>query len=452
MQGYNIILENLRGLSKTGGMMLYENSRYRAFSEIEYHIFKKYNNLGLKPNKLINESTKSYFKYHEYQLYLKEVSKYDGQLITERRNSSIKKSKIINEFKVHSNLAFLREEDVMDKKIKNPETGRDIKVSTAYSNPDHPVHDKAKKLVQKSGGGHEEDEHGDDHGGHGDDHGHHDDGLSAKEKAALGAVDVVMKKIPGVSLIAGQSEAIYKNMKKVTSSAKEAEGVVNKAKAMGGAAKKMFSGWADKAKQDFANSMHDENTGERKKLGAVLGSKAKALGKSIVKGLKEEVKHVAHELGEGVSAIKDVVKDPSVIKDPKWQKKLATGIKGAATVAVIGMAAASGPAGMALKAASLAINPGDTVRSLLTAHLYRDLGSKKILESTNNKLLRLIESKVDKLDESFMIELMGVTGEHELKKVESPLDDYKENEMDEVVKNTQLVDEISEAKNKDNKE
>ena len=48
-----------------------------------------------------------------------------------------------------------------------------------------------------------------------------------------------------------------------------------------------------------------------------------------------------------------------------------------------------------------------------------------------------------------MIELMGVTGEHELKKVERPLDDYKESEMDEVVKNTQLVDEISESKNKD---
>lgn len=440
--GYKLILDNLRGLTNTNGMMLFENNKYRSFTEIEYSIFKEYCNLGLDTNNVLMESSKHIIQKNEYIIYKEAISKFEGKTITESTNNRIKKLNKINEYKLNFLSLLTEEPDIYTKKIKNPETGNDIQVKTALSDKDHPAHDKAKSLVDKHGG----DSDGEHHDDHGDHHDHHDDGLSAKEKVLLGAADVVLKKLPIVNLVAGQSQKIYTSMKKVVENAEQAEGVVNKSKAIGKSAAKMFKSWGNKAKEDFVNSMTDANTGQRKKIGAVLKDKAVAVGKGIINGLKEEGKHILHELKDGKDAIKEVVKNPSVVKDPEWRKKAANGVKGLCTTAVIGMAIASGPVGMSMKAANLALNPGDVVRALLVAHLYRDLGGKSFInEASDKKLYMLIEAKVDSIDETFMFELLGKVGSHELNKVESPMSDYNESEMNDVMKYTQLANEVEES-------
>lgn len=442
--GYKLILDNLRGLSNTNGMMLFENNKYRAFTEVEYSIFKEYCNLGLNTDNILMESSKQIVQKNEYLIYKEAISKFEGKVITESTNNRIKKLNKINEYRLNFLSLLTEEPDIYSKKIKNPETGRTVQVKTALSDKEHPAHDKAKSMIDKHG----EDSHDDhgDHGDHGDHHDHHDDGLSAKEKVLLGAADVVLKKLPIVNVVAGQSQKIYTSMKKVVANAEQAEGVVNKSKAIGKSAAKMFKSWGNKAKEDFVNSMTDANTGQRKKLGAVLKDKAVGVGKGIINGLKEEGKHILHELKDGKDAIKEVVKNPSVVKDPEWRKKAANGVKGLCTSAVIGMAIASGPVGMAMKATNLAINPGDVVRALLVAHLYRDLGGKTFInEVSDRKLYTLIEAKADSIDESFMFELLGKVGSHELEKVESPMNDYDEKEMDDVMKYTQIANEVDES-------
>lgn len=443
--GYKLIYGHIKALKQTGGTMLIENRQLRPFTENEYFIFSTELGMGLNTSRL-TESSKKQIAGNEYNLYLESVAKFTGRKVTPQNIKLIKEAVKISDYKVTISL-LMEENPILDKKIKNPETGRTIKVKSALS-PDHPAYDKAKAIVQKAGGD-VEDEHGHD------DHGHHDDGLSAKEKALLGAADVALKKIPVVNVIAGQSEAIYKKMKdNPFDEVKKAKGFINKAKAFGKASKQTISNWKESAQQEFANSMTDEATGERKSLAKVIGTKAKAAGKAIVNGLKEEAKHIAHELGEGVSGIKDIIKDPKSIKDPAVQKKLATGLKGLATTAVVGMAAASGPAGMALKAASLAINPGDGVRAMLTASVYISANGRGYLsELTENrhKIMRLIESKVDKLDESFMVEVYGKFGSKELNEVESPTNDYSESDMDKVVKYTDMTNNIQSATKGDEK-
>jgi len=437
-----IIFEHIDSLRKTGELMLTENRKLRPMTENEYYIFSKYLNTGLN-TRLLTEASKKIVKENEYKFYLNAVSNFTGKKITPKTKSALHESVKLTDFRVTTSL-LLEDDSVYDKKIKNPETGRTIKVATAIQDKQHPAHDKAKAMVQKAGGSDDE---------HGDDHGHHDDGLSAKEKAILGAVDVALKKLPGVNVIAGQSEAIYQKMKKNPfDSVKEADGLINKTKAFGKAAKEVMSNWKDEAKTAFANSMTDENTGQRKSIGKLIGSKAKAIGKAIAKGVVDEVKHVAHELKDGADGIKEAFKHPdglkAGLKDPKIQKKLATGLKGVATAAVVGMAIASGPGGAALKAASLAINPGDGVRAMLTASAYIDLKNRNYLNELHNNrynAIKLIESKIDKIGDNFIMEVYSEFGSKELNEVESPLKTYSEEDMNKVVKYTQMSDEIMEA-------
>lgn len=441
--GIQSITEHLITLHKTNGLMLSENKILRPMTRDEYDVYKsEVKGFGLKV-KHLTENSKRTLKAKpklEYQLYLEAVNKFSGKRINPSILTEIKRSSIISEYKITSR-ELLFEEDIMDKKIKNPETGREVKVATAYGDKDHPAHDQAAAMVGKHGG--EDDDH------HGDDHGHHDDGLSAAEKAALGIMDVALKNIPQLSFIAGQSEAIYKGMKDVYQSTKEVDGVINKSKAFGKGALGKLTGWAKNAKKEFVNSISADNAGQRRKLGEALATKTMAVAKGIVKGLVNEVKHVAHELGEGMEGIKDVLKDPKSLKDPATRKKLASGLKGACTVGVVALAVSSGGVGIAMKATSLAINPGDVMKALLTASVYNDLqraGKLHVIsESNEHSLNRIVEGKIDDLDETFILKIMSHAGGKELKEAKDPMNEYSEDDMDKCVKYTQMGNEIEEA-------
>lgn len=443
--GIQSITEHLITLHKTNGLMLSENKILRPMTRDEYDVYKsEVKGFGLKV-KHLTENSKRTLKAKpklEYQLYLEAVNKFSGKRINPSILTEIKRSSIISEYKITSR-ELLFEEDIMDKKIKNPETGREVKVATAYGDKDHPAHDQAAAMVQKHGG--EDDDH------HGDDHGHHDDGLSAKEKAVLGGIDLAVKAlhVPGLDKLAGQSEAIYKGMKEAYQSTKEVDGAINKSKAFGKAAMGKIGNWAKNAKKDFVNSISSDNAGERRKLGEVLASKTMGVAKGLVKGIKEEVKHIAHELGEGMDGIKDVLKDPKSLKDPATQKKLATGLKGACTVGVVGLAMASGPAGMAMKAVSLAVNPGDVMKSLLTASVYSDLqraGKLHVISEANeHRLNRIVEGKIDDLDETFIMKIISHSGGKELTESKDPMKEYSEDDMDKCVTYTQMANEVEEA-------
>lgn len=444
----NRLSESIYTLIKTNGLMLTENGKLRRQTFKEYQIFIERSN-NVSREQLITESLK-----YEYASYYKLTERYEGRVLNSRLLEDINRTFSADKLITEANRLMESEGTV-----KNPETGRDIKISTALTyDPSHPAHKAAKKATSKKGG---DDSHGDDHH---DDHHHGPKNLGKKGRLAAAALDIALKKTPGISALAGQSEKILDNMAEVAKSAKEVDGAINKAKAIGSSAKSMISKWGGEQKKKFANSLNDANTGERKKLGSVIKNKAKGFAKGVVSGLKNEAEHIKHQLGDGVDAAKMVgkgLKDGNlkeVLKSDDFKEKATSAVQGLATTAVVGLAVASGPAGMAIKAAALSLNPGDALAQVITADVYFDLqrqGKLNVIrESNKSKAIKLLDEsitdKIDKIDESFIVELGMSEGGKELENVEKPMEDYTEQEMDSVVNYTELADNISSGKKQQN--
>lgn len=293
---------------------------------------------------------------------------------------------------------------------------------------------------------------------HGDDHGEHAHKLSRKERIAVAAIDVLAKSlhIPGAEYVAGQFEAIGNTVKEVAESGKEARGILGKAKAMGKKSMSMLQEAKDDVVKRFTNSLHDKNTGQRKKMGKILLDKGVSAAKGIYTGLKNEASHISHGVKGGVEVAKKVLKEGPKSLTDEDKDKIVDCIHATAQVAVIGMAIASGPLGMSLKAGSLALNPGDALRAVLTADMYTDLERRGLIsvlrEAKGEHLIEtihlideLVENFIDDLTDDKLMEIMMTQGGKELSSVDSPLNDYSEEHMDMVTEYALYGESLREA-------
>ena len=148
---------------------------------------------------------------------------------------------------------------ILNQLVKNPETGEDIKVSSALNyDRDHPAYKSAMMLISK-------------------------DGDSDKQKVQTPSV----------------AKSGEKNIK--ASAGKVAKTAVSNPKAVVRAIGQKISKWSKKEKEFFRGA-HKAQSKERRSFGQWISDKANG----IVKGVVREAKHLGHELktaGEGFKSI-----------------------------------------------------------------------------------------------------------------------------------------------------
>jgi hypothetical protein len=155
---------------------------------------------------------------------------------------------------------------ILNQLVKNPDTGEDIKVSSALNyKRDHPAYKAAMMLVAKAGG-------------------------SDKQK-----LQKVKQKV--------QSPSVSKSAEKDSEASvgKVAKTAVSNPKAVVRAIGQKIKKWSEKEK-DFFKGAHEPQSKERRSVGQWIADKTKG----IVKGVVREAKNLGHEVkeaGEGFKAI-----------------------------------------------------------------------------------------------------------------------------------------------------
>jgi len=433
-------------------------------SGIKYLALSLYEFIKSDGKYIINEETGKRTPLSEdayLNMYSRINNTTDFKLLQENYNkSSIKK-------------LYLIESD--DIKVKNPESGKEISAKSAISGgPDHPAYKAAKAALAKDDSHSKDDSHkkddshskDDSHGDHGDhgDHGSHGPkNLGRKTQVAIALVGVAAKAlhVPGVDKLTAFYEKAADEISGIAKELKDVDGIINKSKSFGSIAGKKLLSWGKEKKEQFVASMTDEASGQRKSIGSMLKEKGGAAVSAISTGLVKEVEHLSHQLKGGVDVAKKVMKGGKL--DDSDKDKIVDCIKGLATTVVIGLAIASGPMGMIAKAASIAMDPGEVLKQIMTADVYSDLQRKgliNVIKEHKNKaqIIRFlegeVEGEVDSLDGNKLNKILIEQGSKELQTVKSPLNDYKEDSMDKVVQYTEIADEISDEhkKNKNNKQ
>jgi hypothetical protein len=154
---------------------------------------------------------------------------------------------------------------ILNQLVKNPDTGEDIKVSSALNyKRDHPAYKAAMMLVAKAGG---------------------------SDKQKLQKVKQKAQKAKDTSL----------NPQAKASVGKVASTLVNKPEVLRNYINQKISKWSEKEK-DFFKGAHEPQSKERRSVGKWIGDKANG----IVKGVVREAKHLGHELdvaGAGFKAV-----------------------------------------------------------------------------------------------------------------------------------------------------
>jgi len=89
------------------------------------------------------------------------------------------------------------------------------------------------------------------------------------------------------------------------------------------------------------------------------------------------------------------------------------------------------------------------MKSLLTASVYSDLqraGKLHVISEANeHRLNRIVEGKIDDLDETFIMKIISHSGGKELTESKDPMKEYSEDDMDKCVTYTQMANEVEEA-------
>lgn len=359
-----------------------------------------------------------------------------------------------------------KKEKPKDDAPKKPEGGEKPekpKSDAPEKSEDPNAEPKGAAMFKQGASAHDLTKKHDDHG-HGD-HGHHDHGpkhLGHGHRIAIAAIDIACKAlhIPGLENVAGQMETIANHTSEVLKSHKEAVGFLAKAKSVGNAALGKIKNAGQTMAKDFANSLHDENTGARKSLGKVFADKGAALAKGVYNGIKGEVQHIGHGLSGGVDVAKKVLKGEKIDEEDK--KKIVNCVRAVADVAIIGLAVggamATGGVSVAVKAASLAINPGHAIKGMITADVYSDLqrqGKIRVMkeskirfaESYILEIQRMVETSIDELDDNKLMTILMKEGGKELQSAKDPLNTYSEEHMDMTVDYAIYANATATAKN-----
>jgi hypothetical protein len=156
---------------------------------------------------------------------------------------------------------------ILNQLVKNPDTGEDIKVSSALNyDRDHPAYKAAMMLVAKMGG-------------------------SDRQK-----LQKVKQKAQRPTFGKG-GEKPSKDAE--ASVAKVAKTAVTNPKAVVRAISQSISKWSKKEKEFFRGA-HKPESNERRTFGEMIASKTKG----IVSGVKRELKHLGHEVSEATGGVK----------------------------------------------------------------------------------------------------------------------------------------------------
>ena len=204
---------------------------------------------------------------------------------------------------------------ILNQLVKNPDTGEDIKVSSALNyKRDHPAYKAAMMLVAKAGG-------------------------SDKQK-----LQKVKQKV--------QSPSVAKSGEKDSqaSATKVAKTAVSNPKAVLRAVGQKIKNWSEKEK-DFFKGAHKPQSEERRSVGQWMADKAKG----IVKGVVREAKHLGHEIKEAGEGFKAVF---SGKKPDEKQKKAMIGIAKTVGLTVGSMLLTGGVASLAVGPAKLLAGVG----------------------------------------------------------------------------------------------
>jgi hypothetical protein len=194
---------------------------------------------------------------------------------------------------------------ILNQLVKNPDTGEDIKVSSALNyKRDHPAYKAAMMLVAKAGG-------------------------SDKQK-----LQKVKQKV--------QSPSVSKSAEKDSEASvgKVAKTAVSNPKAVVRAIGQKIKKWSEKEK-DFFKGAHEPQSKERRSVGQWIADKTKG----IVKGVVREAKNLGHEVKEAGEGFKAVF---SGQKPNKNQKKAMIGVAKTVGLTVGSMLLTGGIAALAV--------------------------------------------------------------------------------------------------------
>jgi hypothetical protein len=193
---------------------------------------------------------------------------------------------------------------ILNQLVKNPDTGEDIKVSSALNyKRDHPAYKAAMMLVAKAGG-------------------------SDKQK------------LQKVKQKAQSPKAAGLNPQAKASVGKVASAIVNEPEVLRNYINQKLTKWSSKEKEFFRGA-HKAQSKERRSVGQWIGDKAKG----IVKGVVREATHLGHEVKEAGEGFKAVF---SGQKPNENQKKAMIGIAKTVGLTVGSMLLTGGIAALAV--------------------------------------------------------------------------------------------------------